>query len=71
MEATLKYNMNDDVDAIAFRDAQRGAARGTILWELDEWLKSSIKYDNKECLQEARDKLSELCEAEGIDIYSE
>ena len=71
MEAILKYNLNDENDSISFGDAQKGSARGSILWNLDEWLREKIKYAGKECLQEARDKLSELCSDEGIDIYSE
>lgn len=71
MEAILKFNLDDDADAIAFRDAQKGSAQGTILWNFDQWLRSQIKHNNKDEWNEVRTQLHEIAEAEGIDIYAE
>lgn len=38
------------------------------MYDLDEWLRSQIKYSEKEELQPARDKLYDILEARGISM---
>ncbi len=52
-----------------FMDAYNGWRWKLIVSELDEWLRGQIKYNEKEALQEARDKLHELTGDEGLSIW--
>jgi hypothetical protein len=38
------------------------------LWEIDQWLRNKIKYDNREELQEVRDALHEFLDDHSIDL---
>ena len=38
------------------------------LWDLDQWLHQEVKHNDREELQEVRDKLGELMEYWGVDF---
>ena len=71
MKATLKFNLPEE------RQEHLRAVKATdlcsILWDMDQWFRDEIKHNNKEHLQEARDKLGEFMYDNGInlnEIYS-
>ena len=65
MEAILKFNLPEE--QTEFNNAVNGAKWSLVAWELDQWLRSQIKYSPDEMSQEAydafeqcRDKLHEI-----------
>ena len=59
------------IDRILVNDlymAYYGREMYFVLWELDQYLRSEIKYKNREELQDVRDKLYELMEDNGVDF---
>ena len=64
MKATLEFNLPDE--QLEFDNAVNGWRWSSIVWELDQHLRSQIKYNDKlteeqyKVLQEVRDKLHEI-----------
>jgi len=64
MKATLEFNLPDDNHD--FELASRAVKWYSAMWELDQFLRSKVKYDESlsddahEAFQEARDKLYEI-----------
>lgn len=65
MEATLKFNLPEEQPE--FDNAVNGAKWSLVAWELDQWLRSQIKFapedmsqDAYEAFEECRDKLNEI-----------
>jgi len=59
------------IDRILVNDlymAYYGREMYFVLWNLDQYLRSEIKYKNREELQDVRDKLYELMEDNGVDF---
>jgi hypothetical protein len=52
-----------------FMDAYNGWRWKLVVSTLDEWFRTEIKHYEKEYLQEARDKLSEITGEEGLNIW--
>lgn len=65
MKAKLIYKLPED--KYDFDCAVNGHTYRNILYDLDNWLRSEIKHNNKEAYQPVRDYLYELLE--GIDLY--
>lgn len=63
---TLRYNLPDEQSD--FNMANNGSAYHSILWELDQWLRTQVKHNNRNELQDARDKLTELMQDGGVDF---
>lgn len=61
MKATLVFELPEEQDE--FTLANRGKDLYGILWEFDQWLRSEIKYNNKD-YQNVRDKLYEIMNRE-------
>ena len=57
MKAILTYNLPEE--RTEFFSALNGPIWETILYELDQYLRSQIKYYEKDKLQEIRDKIHE------------
>ena len=58
MKATLEYNLPEDMDD--FNYANNGFKYYLSLVEMDEWLRSEYKYNDREELYEVREKLREI-----------
>jgi threonine synthase len=58
MKAILEFTFPEDQDE--HTDALNGASWKSVVWELDEWLRQRIRYENREDLQEIREKLFAL-----------
>ena len=58
MKATLEYNLPEDRDD--FNYANNGFNYYMALVEMDEWLRSEYKYNDKEEMYEVRNKLREI-----------
>lgn len=70
VKATLEFNLPED--NVEFKDATNGTSWKLTLWEMDQYLRSQLKYNDKltqeqhDILQEARDKLHELKNEAGL-----
>jgi hypothetical protein len=58
MKATLEYNLPEDRDD--FNYANNGFNYYMALVEMDEWLRSEYKYNDKEEMYEVREKLRQI-----------
>ena len=65
-EVTIKYTLPEEERN--FKLAINASAMYSILWDLDQWLRSEIKYREQDVLQPARDKLYELMEEHTFNI---
>jgi len=68
MRATLSFDLAKEEDQTEFRDAYEGTKLRIALWEYDRWLRDQIKYQNRNELQPARDKLYEILEDQTLSI---
>jgi hypothetical protein len=70
MKAILEFNLPDDQDEFDF--ATRGSKYYIILWELDQWLRSKMKYDDTltdgqyEAYEKTREELRDMMTSRGI-----
>jgi hypothetical protein len=71
MKSILEFDLSEPDEAKNHLRAIHANNAFMVLWEMDQWLRNEIKYNNREVLQEIRDKLSELMEDVGIsfDMY--
>ncbi len=65
MKAVLKYNLPED--ALDFKLALRSSDVYSVLWDLDQWLRSNTKYapdsmpeDEYKAYEDCRKKLYEI-----------
>ena len=65
MKAILEFNLPEDNQE--FELHTKATKMYCTLWELDQWLRSEIKYKDKE-LDEVRDKLREFMNDNRIDF---
>ena len=65
MKAVLIFNLPEDNQE--FELASKALKMYSTLWDLDLWLRSEIKYKDKE-LDEVREKLRELMADNRIDF---
>ena len=64
MKATLEFDLPEDFGA-HLRAVQ--ADRLTfVLWDLDQWLRDQIKYQDNHDVQPVRDKLHEILDDHGL-----
>jgi len=63
-EAILKFNLPDEQSE--YHMATHGQDAYCCLWDLDQYLRSAIKYEDMNELQVVRDKLHEAMETYGI-----
>jgi len=73
MNATLNFNLPEDDRE--FRMATTGKSMHTVLWELDEWLRSKTKYapdstsqDTIDAYERSRERLYQLLDQYNIDL---
>lgn len=58
--AILKFDLSNPDDAADHKMAVAARDLATALWDLDQWLRSEIKYRDQAALQPARTKLNEI-----------
>jgi len=66
MRATLEFNLPEENQE--FELASKSLKMYSTLWELDQWLRSEIKYNDKEHLEVVRGKLMELMNDNRVDF---
>ena len=44
MKATLKFNLPED--EVEYKNAVKSSNMYTALWEIDQWLRSQLKYND-------------------------
>jgi hypothetical protein len=70
MKAILEFNLPDDQDEFNF--ATRGSNYYIILWDIDQWLRSKMKYDDTltdgqyEAYEKTREELRDMMTSRGI-----
>lgn len=71
MKAILEFNLPED--SYECKMAHNASAMHSVLWDLDQWLRSQVKHAdlNKEqwdCYKDCRDKLYELLNENNIEL---
>ena len=66
MKATLEFNLPEENQE--FELMSKALKIYSTLWDLDVWLRSEIKYNDKEHLEVVREKLRELMNDNRIDF---
>ena len=72
MKAILEFNLPED--QFEFNMATKGAAMHSVLWEMDQWLRTQYKYmsdnehseDKYDTFVKCREQLGEIMNNEGI-----
>ena len=72
MKATLEFNLPED--HIEFEMAVNGSKMHSVLWEMDQWLRTQYKYmsdveyseDKYETFEKCRDQLREIMFENGL-----
>ena len=62
----MKFDIPEENDEFNLR--HNGPTYYDILWELDQWLRTQIKHNDKNEFQEVRDQLWDLLDEEGIQL---
>lgn len=71
MKATITFNLPEEEHE--YRNAVDGAKMRSILWEIDQWLRAKLKYEELtdeqyDAFKETRDELIKLLIEENVDI---
>ena len=66
MKATLEFNLPEDQDD--FNYANNGFKYYLSLVEMDEWLRSEYKYNDKEEMYEVREKLRQIILENNVEL---
>jgi hypothetical protein len=70
MKATLEYNLPDD--DIDFNMAIKGSKYYVALWDIDQWLRARLKYDDTltdgqyEAYEKTREELRDIMSRHGV-----
>jgi hypothetical protein len=72
MKAVLEFNLPDENHE--FANATNGSKMRSVLWELDQWMRGKLKYEELpdgqyDAIKQIRDQLQILLNDENIDIY--
>jgi hypothetical protein len=71
MKATLEFKLPEENHE--FANATQGAKMRSVLWELDQWLRAKLKFEELsdgqyDAYKLTRDQLRELLQEENIDL---
>jgi hypothetical protein len=71
MKATLEFKLPEENHE--FSNATQGAKMRSVLWELDQWLRAKLKYEELsdeqyDAFKQTRDELRRLLIEENIDL---
>jgi len=70
MKAIIEFNLPDDQDDFTF--ATKGLKYYLVLWDMDQWLRSKLKYDDTltdgqyEAYEKTREELRDLMLSRGV-----
>ncbi len=72
MKAVLEFNLPEENHE--FANATNGSKMRSVLWELDQWMRGKLKYEELpdgqyDAIKQTRDQLRILLNDENIDIY--
>lgn len=66
MEATIKFNLDDEDDSRRYEMMNAAQSLVLAIWEYDQKLRSMYKYDNKEEAYEYRNLLHEYLSEKNV-----
>jgi hypothetical protein len=71
MKATLTFSLPEEQHE--YSNAVEGSKMRSVLWELDQWLRAKIKYEELsdgqyDAFKQTRDELRKLLEEENVDL---
>jgi hypothetical protein len=71
MKATITFNLPEEEHE--YRNAVEGAKMRSILWDVDQWLRAKLKYEELsdgayDAFKETRDHLRRLLIEENVDL---
>lgn len=71
MKAILEFNLAEEMDE--FRNAIDGGGLRSSLWDLDQWLRSKVKYGmlpeaEEKAFREAREELHSILESHQVSV---
>ena len=72
MKAVLEFDLPEENNE--FANATNGSKMRSVLWELDQWMRAKLKYEELpdgqyDAIKQTRDQLRILLNDENIDIY--
>jgi hypothetical protein len=72
MKAVLEFNLPEENHE--FANATNASKMRSVLWELDQWMRAKLKYEELpdgqyDAIKQTRDQLRILLNDENIDIY--
>ncbi len=72
MKAVLEFNLPEENHE--FANATNVSKMRSVLWELDQWMRAKLKYEELpdgqyDAIKQTRDQLRTLLNDENIDIY--
>ena len=67
MKATLNFDLDDADDKMAHLRCTKALDLALALWHFDQWLRSQIKYNEKD-YQSIRDELHKIMEEYDINL---
>ena len=72
MKAVLEFNLPEENHE--FANATNGSKMRSVLWDLDQWMRAKLKYEELpdgqyDAIKQTRDQLRTLLNDENIDIY--
>jgi len=72
MKAVLEFDLPEENHE--FANATNGSKMRSVLWELDQWMRAKLKYEELpdgqyDAIKQTRDQLRTLLNDENIDIY--
>lgn len=65
-KATLQFDLPEE--RIEFKQATEAGSLASAIWDMDQWLRSKIKYEDCNELQCVRDQLYQILDDHGINI---
>jgi len=75
MRGTLEFNLNDPEDEVAYMRCVKARNLAVALWDIDQYLRTSIKYAPDSMLKEVylnfhntRDELHKIMSHHSIDL---
>lgn len=74
MKATLEFNMDDGEDTVSFDNAVNGWKWKQAVWEIDQWLRSEVKYNDNlseeqyKIYNSTRDKIRDILGESGLTL---
>ncbi len=74
MKATLEFDLNEQEDIIAHKRATKALDMALVLWDIDHYLRTQVKYNEvltqeaHDAFESAREKFYEILNDHNINI---